>query len=184
MKSNCKKTINYFSLLQSPHYLKKVEKIARCQTRRTTISWEDASQAAHEKILQALRARKFNPEKGNFYHWSATVAKLAIIDLIRREKQRNNLSLDQTLAQTKSSWLEQIPDNCDLWATLEREDLLMRLTKAITQLEQRYPQRHYLKLWQGKIQGKTQVQLATELRLNQSAISKRWKELVTRVTSQ
>ena len=63
----------------------------------------------------------------------------------------------------------------------ERADLILKAIEAIYQLDQQYPHQNYLKLWQGKIDGKTQTQLASELRISQSEISKRWQELLGRI---
>jgi len=40
----------YEPLLLNPEYQKTIERIARKQTRGTTISWEDAAQTAYEKV--------------------------------------------------------------------------------------------------------------------------------------
>ncbi|MGB3693400.1 MAG: sigma-70 family RNA polymerase sigma factor [Spirulinaceae cyanobacterium] len=172
---------DYLALLQDSRYLQRVERIARCNTRGTTIPWEDAAQTAHEKIILALRDNKFHPEKGSFYHWSAKISKFAIIDLVRREQRKRHLSLDQKLAGTKFSWLDNIPSKGNLWATLEREDLLICLVEAIAQLDEYHPQRQYFQLWQGRMRGENQTQLAVALGTSQGTISKRWQELVSHI---
>ncbi|MGB5967305.1 MAG: sigma-70 family RNA polymerase sigma factor [Spirulinaceae cyanobacterium] len=184
--SNCRETKRanaqaYLALLQDSRYLQKVERIARCNIRGTTIPWEDAAQTAHEKIILALKDSKFHPERGSFYHWSAKIAKFAIIDLVRREQRKRHLSLDQKLAGTKFSWLDNIASKGNLWATLEREDLLICLIEAIAQLDEHHPQRQYFQLWQGRIRGESQVQLAVALGINQSTVSKRWHELTLHI---
>ncbi|MGK7927049.1 MAG: RNA polymerase sigma factor [Spirulina sp.] len=168
-------------LVDSQHQLR-VQRIARKHTRGTAIAWEDVAQTAQEKIWQNLKARKFDADRGNFYHWAATVARFAAIDLVRREKLRTCESLDRHLPGTTQPILNTIADRANLFESLERQDLIRRVRKAIARLDRCYPQRCYLKLWKGKVKGKTQAQLATELGITQSAISKRWKELTIRIT--
>jgi RNA polymerase sporulation-specific sigma factor len=169
-------------LLLDPAYQQQVARIARKHTRGTTVSWEEAAQTAHLKILQTVRAGKFR--QGNdqsFHRWATVVARFEIIDLIRKEKYRNCKSLDQALPGTDVPLLDTIADTFDLLDTIERSDLVLRAIAAITDLDQRHPDRHYLKLWQGQLAGKNQSQLAAELSLTQGTISRRWKELVSRL---
>ncbi|GET37981.1 sigma-70 family RNA polymerase sigma factor [Microseira wollei] len=158
--------------------LKTIERIARKQTRGTRVSWEDAQQVAYEKVLQATQAGKFR--KGGveeFYHWAATVARFAIIDLVRHEQQFHCQSLDQNIPGTDVPLSETIADEFNLLDAFERADLVLKAIEAIALLNRRYPARAYLKLWQGRVEGKSQAQLAAELGVTQGAISKRWKEL-------
>ncbi|EDX78599.1 hypothetical protein MC7420_7252 [Coleofasciculus chthonoplastes PCC 7420] len=68
---------------------------------------------------------------------------------------------------------------------MERTDLINRAIAAISALDQRYPNRGYQKLWQGKLQGKTQVELIADLGLkSQDAVSKRWRELLERLAEE
>ncbi|MTJ08260.1 sigma-70 family RNA polymerase sigma factor [Anabaena sp. UHCC 0204] len=164
------------------NYLQRLEKIARKYTRGTSISWEDAIQTAHLKVFQCLQSGKFR-EGGleKFYRWAATVARYAIIDFIRQENLRNCQSLDCNIPGTDITLLDTISDEFNILEAAERADLIFKAIEAIYQLEQRYPRQNYLKLWQGKIDGKTQTQLAGELRVSQSEISKRWQELLARI---
>lgn len=85
----------------------------------------------------------------------------------------------------KTSKLETIQDEFDLLYTVERTDLINRAIAAISSLDQRYPNRGYQKLWQGKVQGKTQVELLADLGLkSQGAVSKRWRELLERLAEE
>ncbi|MEA5468054.1 sigma-70 family RNA polymerase sigma factor [Spirulina sp. 06S082] len=167
-------------LADSQHQLR-VQRIARKQTRGTAIDWEDAAQTAQEKIWQKLKAQKFDSDRGNFYHWAAIVARFAVIDLVRREKLRTCDSLDRNLPGTNQPILNTIADSANLFDSLEYQDLMQRIRKAIERIDLSYPQRRYLKLWKGKLKGKTQAKLASELGITQGAISKRWKELTVRI---
>ncbi len=121
----------------------------------------------------------------DFYHWAAMVARFAIIDLVRKEKRQNCISLDQTIPGTDLPLLETIQDELDLLDTVEHADLVSRAIDAISKLDQRHPNRDYQKLWYGKVQGRTQVQLAADLGLKtQSAVSKRWRELLERLAEE
>jgi RNA polymerase sporulation-specific sigma factor len=158
--------------------LQTIERIARKQTRGTRVSWEDAQQVAYEKVLQATQAGKFR--KGGveeFYHWAATVARFAIIDLVRHEQQFHCQSLDQNIPGTDVPLSETIADEFNLSDAFERADLVLKAIEAIALLNRLHPDRAYLQLWQGRVEGKSQAQLAAELGVTQGAISKRWKEL-------
>ena len=161
----------------------RVERIARKKTRGTSLSWEDAAQDAHEKVLQASRDRKFH--KGGvseFYHWAATVAYYKIIDLVRQEKRRQGpwswKSLEQQIPGTDMPLWETIADDFNEWDALERADLISKAVEAISRIDQRYPSKGYLKLWLDRVQDRTQSQLAAELGVTQGEISKRWQKLL------
>ena len=179
--SHRKNQVSY-QLFHHPNYRQMIEKIARKNTRGTAIDWEDAAQTAHVKLFQAVTAGKFNGEINQFYRWSKKVARLAIIDLMRHEKKRHCTSLDQTIPGTNLSLLDTIQDEFNVLDGVERTDLINRAIAAISALDQRYPNRGYQKLWQGKVQGKTQVELLADLGLkSQGAVSKRWRELLERI---
>lgn len=168
----------YEQLLKTPEYQQRVERIARSQTRNTSSSWEDAAQAAHEKVFQATQAGKFQKGGVNeFYRWAVTVATFQIIDLVRKEKQPICQSLDQNIPGTDLPLSEAIADKFNLFDALERTDLINRAIDAIIELDRHYPKRGYVKLWQAQLQGKKQCQIAAELGVTQGAISKRWQEL-------
>jgi RNA polymerase sigma factor (sigma-70 family) len=169
-------------LLSCPHHHQRLERIARKHTRGTSIAWEDAVQSAQIKILEAVRAGKFrHGGTQEFYRWATTVAKFEMIDLVRKEKRYPKTSLDQPITGTDLPLSETIATEFNLLETVERADLVARALESIQRLEQCYPDRQYLKLWQGMMQGKKQTELAAELGLSQGAISKRWKELVQRI---
>jgi RNA polymerase sigma factor (sigma-70 family) len=174
----------YACLLKSVDYRRTLEKIARKNTRGTSLSWEDAVQAAHEKIMLAIQSNKFQyGSVEEFYRWSTTVARCTIIDLIRREKLRRCSSLDTPIADTDMSLIETIADPSNLWDSVERTNLLLEIKFILQTLDAQYPNRGYLKLWEGKISGKRQMQLASELNVKQGTVSKRWKELTRAVVA-
>jgi RNA polymerase sigma factor (sigma-70 family) len=173
----------YQELLHDSHYQQKLEKIARKYTKNTGLSWEDGFQAAHLKIFQAVQAGKF--QQGGveqFYHWATTVAKCEMIDFVRKERLRNCQSLDCNIPQTDIPLLDTIPDEYNALDAVERADLIIQAIETIHQLDQSYPHQKYLQLWQSKIDGKTQTQVAAELGISQSEVCKRWQELVERIT--
>lgn len=175
----------YEQLLVDQEYRSLVEKIARKHTCNSIISWEDAAQTAHEKVFGALRAGKFEPKRTQqFYPWAATVARNAIVDLVRFEQRHTCQSLHQAIAENDVLMLEMIADKFNLLETVERSNLIRVAVEAIEKLDKRYPERGYLQLWQGLIQGKKQTLIACELKVTQGEISKRRKELLQRLTQE
>lgn len=169
-------------LLGDRQHQHRIERIARKNTKGTSVSWEDAVQAAQMKVFQEARAGKFaRGSVEQFYRWATVVAKFAILDLVRQEKQQQWRSLDLPLPGTDVLLADTIADEFDLLDAVERADLVLRAIEAIRMLDGRYPQRGYLKLWQGKVGGKTQTQLAADLGITQGAVSKRWGELMARL---
>jgi len=172
-------------LLSVSEYRQRVEKIARKNTRGSPVFWEDAAQTAHLKVFQAAIAGKFRRgEVREFYRWAAKVARFEIIDLIRQQKYCNWTSLNENIPGTDVPLLETIPDMFNLLDAVERTDLLIRVIEVIEVLDRRYPQKGYLKLWQGKVQDKNQTQLAAELGITQGGISKRWQALSKLITEE
>ncbi len=184
MTSETPEELPIHKMMSCLEYQQRIEKIARKETREYSLSWEDAAQTAHEKVFQALRAKKFDPKKGDFSHWAATVARFAIIDLLRKEKYRNVRSLDQNIPGTDIPLLETIADDFNLLDEVEYADFVLQVEEAIALLDERYPHREYGKLWQGKVEGKTEVQIAADFGITQSAINKRWKELTARIAEE
>lgn len=168
----------YEPLLLNPEYQKTIERIARKQTRGTTISWEDAAQTAYEKVLRGIQSSKFSLENSHdFYRWAATVAKNAIIDMTRQNIRQRCQSLDEKYQDSNVALVDTIADDKDLFEGLERKDLLLKVIEIIKELDNKYPDRKYLLLWKGLKAEKSQCQLADELHFNQGTISKRRKEL-------
>ncbi len=175
--------IDYWNqLINCSEHRKILEKIARKRTYNTSLPWEDALQIAYLKIVEAIIAGKFSGQTiEDFYRWSAKVAKNSIVDGIYQEKNRYCMSLDQYVSETNLPLLETLSSKSNLWENLEIEDLVQKAAKIIQNLDQCYPKRKYKDLWLGRVQGKTQTQLAQEMGLGQSTISKRWKELESRL---
>lgn len=166
-------------LLIAPEYLQKVKRIARKHTKGTSVSWQDAEQTAHEKVLQAVKSGKFREGGVNkFYSWAETVARYEIIDLVRKEKQFKWSSLDRKISGTDMPLSETIPDELNLLEAIERTDFVFRAIEAIEAINRRFPNQGYQKLWRGRVEGKTQTQIASELGVTQGDISKRWKKLL------
>lgn len=176
-------------LLIYPEHQQRVERIAYKNTRGNLVSWQDAAQEAHLKVLEAARNRRFH--RGGvkeFYRWAAAVAQNEIIDLVRKEKRRqekwSSKSLDQLIPGTDMLQSEIIADNFNLSDAVERADLVLKALEAIAKIDQHYPTKGYLKLWRGQVQEKTQQQIALEVGVAQGEISKRWQELLGRIAEE
>ncbi len=172
----------FINLLLAQKYQQVIHKIARKQTAGTVVSWEDAMQTANLKVMEALKIGKFRQGgAAEFQRWAIVVARYEIINLVRKERQRHCHSLDATIAGTDLFLVDTIADECNLWDTLIRIDLVIKAIEAIKTLDIRYPKRGYLQLWKGMVAGKKQTQLALDLAISQGEISKRWRELVRRM---
>jgi RNA polymerase sporulation-specific sigma factor len=156
-----------------------LEKIARKQTRNTGLEWEDAAQVAYEKIWYLTQQGKFyTGDVDDFCRWAAKVAYFAIIDYRRQSKnQQLAISLDQVVPGTDISLLEALVFEFDALEAIAKADLLHHVVSIITEIDQRYPQYHYLKIWQGLLQGKKQLEIAAELRIDRPEICRRWKNI-------
>lgn len=172
----------YQEIMLRLDYRQRLEKIARKYTRGTGLSWEDAFQIAHLKVFLAFQAGKFRQGSvEEFYYWAVAVARCAIIDSVRKESLRKYQSLDDKVPGTDMSLLDTIPDEFSTLDAIERADLIIKALESIHQVDKCYPHLNYLKLWQGKVDGKTQTQIAGELRISQGEVSKRWQELLRRI---
>jgi RNA polymerase sigma factor (sigma-70 family) len=165
---------NYEQRLTDPAHLNRIAQIARKQTRGSNIDWQDALQSAQLKLITAIRAGKFTyGTEQDFDRWATTVARFEIIDLVRKSKCRECDRTDRILTANLT-----ILDTI----ALETADLVYRIRAAIINLDRRYPDRSYYQLWLGKVNEQTQAEIAQGLGLTQSAISKRWQELLLRLT--
>ena len=176
------RVVNYEPRLTNSEHLCRISQIARKQTRGSDVDWQDAVQEVQLKLIAAVRAEKFRSgTEQDFDRWAATVARFAIIDLVRRSKCHQTEPLDRELFDN-ITLLDTIADPCDLLATIERADLIYRIRATIIDLDRAYPDRGYYRLWLAKVHEKKQTQIAQELGLTQGAISKRWQELLARLT--
>jgi RNA polymerase sigma factor (sigma-70 family) len=174
--------LDYESRLTNPAHLSRITQIARKQTKGSTVDWQDALQAAQVKLIVSIRAGKFSyGTEPDFDRWASTVARFEIIDLVRKSKCRQWDSLDRPLADNLTL-IDTIADPFNSFTAIETADLVLRVKAAIINLDQRYPDRSYYQLWLGKVNEHTQAEIATGLGLTQSAISKRWQELLQRLT--
>jgi RNA polymerase sigma factor (sigma-70 family) len=178
--------ISIKQLVTNPAYRLRVEKIARRFTGSvSSLIWEDVAQEAHEKVIQALQAGKFQYQTAEkLYGWAATVAHNEISDIVKREQNFRKRfpcwSLDQTIPGTDVTLSETLASSSeDLLACIERQEQVKNLNKVVDKLDQAYPDRNYLQIFRMKCstEPKTQAQIAQELNLTQSAISKRLREL-------
>jgi RNA polymerase sigma factor (sigma-70 family) len=166
------------SLLLDLKHRRIVERIARKYTQGTSVIWEDALQTAFIKVLEAIKAGRFrHGGTEEFYRWATVVARYEIIDFVRREIRRQCSSLDQVLPGTDLPILETIPDKLNLFDAVERADLTLHVIEFIDTLDKRYPERGYLQIWQGQVQGQKQAEIAQEMGVTQPEVSKRRKEL-------
>ncbi|MDJ0615957.1 MAG: sigma-70 family RNA polymerase sigma factor [Calothrix sp. MO_192.B10] len=176
---------SYEQLLSDPQYRQLITKIAYKYTKGSSVYWEDAVQVAHMKIFQAVQAGKFRPQLApNFSPWAATIARNAIVDFVRYEKRRNCRSLEETISGTDLSLADTIADESNQLEAVEQADLLQTVMQAIKKLAISHPERQYMMLWQGLVKGKKQTQLAAELGVNQSEISRRRKELLGKLAKE
>ncbi len=67
-----------------------------------------------------------------------------------------NWSLEQQISGTDILLGETIADDFDLWDAVERADLISKAVAAILTIDRRYPRQGYWKLWQGRVQNRTQ----------------------------
>lgn len=164
-----------------------MQRIARKNTKGTSVLWEDAAQDAHVKVLQAARTRRFCQGRvRDFYRWAAVVAQNEIIDLVRREQRRQGFlkSLEQLIPGTDMPLWETIADDFNLSDAVERADLVLKAAEVVARIDQHRSSKGYLKLWRGRVQEKTQQQIAVEMGVAQGEISKRWKELSGRIAEE
>ena len=176
------RVVNHEPRLIHPEHLSRIGQIARKQTRGSDVDWQDAVQEAQLKLIAAIRAGKFRSgTEQDFDRWAMTVARFAIIDLVRNSKRYSAEPLDRFLFDNVTL-LDTIVDPHDALVTIERADLIYRIRVTIIALDRAYPDRCYYRLWLAKVHEKKQTQIAQELGLTQGAISKRWQELLTRLT--
>lgn len=159
-------------LLKHYPHCQRVERIARYKVKRSVVCWEDAAQEAHLKVLQAAKDRKFHDGGAKkFYAWAAVVARNAIVDLMKKEYSR------QAKLCPNGTVLDNWASEFDLAKAVEDADLVLKIPETIETIDQRYPKKAYLQLFEGLVADKSQTQLSKELGVSQGEISKRRKEL-------
>lgn len=158
-------------LLKRPQYYQLCQKIAKKIFSRKPLDCEDAAQSAFEKVLKEALSGKF--KKGNsqqFYHWCAKVALNYILDLLRKTKKETELIQAQLQEKVLDEYI-------DIREDLELLDTNSQIQKAIISIDQQYPKKKYLYIWQGLVNNKKQTEIAKILGFKQSEVSKRHQEL-------
>ncbi|OIP71109.1 MAG: hypothetical protein AUK43_07040 [Oscillatoriales cyanobacterium CG2_30_40_61] len=161
-------------LLKDPKYYQFCQIIARKKFSGQSHNWEDAAQAAFEKVLiEALRGRFTQGDLEKFNHWCSKVASNCIINLLRKIKTESKFLKNQS-----PEIINHIPD---IREDLETTDTNAQIQKAIISVDQQNPKKQYLQIWQGLEFEKKQKQIAQDLGLKQSEVSKRYRELAVLV---
>ncbi len=163
--------------LSDPEHLRRITQIAHKQTRGTTVDWQDALQTAQLKLIKGLRAGKFTGTEVEFDRWALTVAKFAIIDLVRCSMRHQTQSIDR-LSEDNLAIIDTLTNFEDELDNIEAADFIWQVREKILALDRLYPTRYYYRLWQGKVNDHTQSEIAQELGLSQGTVSKRWQELI------
>jgi RNA polymerase sigma factor (sigma-70 family) len=166
--------------LSDPEHLRRITQIAHKQTRCTNVEWQDALQTAQLKLVKGLRAGKFTGTEAEFDRWALTVAKFAIIDLVRSSMRHHTRSIDQ-LSEDNLAIIDTLTNVDDGLANIESADLVWQVRERVLSLDRLYPTRSYYRLWLGKVNDQTQAEIAQELGLTQSTISKRWQDLIAQL---
>jgi RNA polymerase sigma factor (sigma-70 family) len=164
-------------LIDSEH-LRRITQIAHKQTRCTNVDWQDALQTAQLKLVKGLRAGKFTGTEAEFDRWALTVAKFAIIDLVRHSMRHPTQSIDR-LSEENLAIIDTLIHFDDELDNIEAADFAWQVQERVLAFDRLYPNRGYYRLWQGKVNDLTQSEIAQELGLTQGTISKRWQELIT-----
>ncbi|SKB11156.1 putative RNA polymerase sigma factor, sigma-70 family [Planktothrix sp. PCC 11201] len=157
-------------LLKDPKYYQLCQIIAKHRFSGQSHNWEDAAQTAFEKVLiQALRGNFTQGDLEQFNHWCSRVASNCIIDLLRKIKTEREFLKNQSREITNH-----LPD---IREDLETTDTNAQIQTAIISVDQENPKKQYLQIWQGLKFEKKQKQIAQDLGLKQSEVSKRYREL-------
>jgi RNA polymerase sigma factor (sigma-70 family) len=163
--------------LSNPEHLRRMTQIAHKQTRCTNVDWQDALQTAQLKLVKGLRTGKFIGTEAEFDRWALTVAKFAIIDLVRRSMRHHTQSIDR-LSEDNLAIIDTMTHFDDELTNIESADFAWQVREKVLYLDRLYPARSYYRLWLGKVNDQTQAEIAQELGLTQGTISKRWQELI------
>jgi RNA polymerase sigma factor (sigma-70 family) len=163
--------------LIDPEHLRRITQIAHKQTRCTNVDWQDALQTAQLKLVKGLRTGKFTGTEAEFDRWALTVAKFAIIDLVRCSMRHHNQSIDR-ISEDNLAIIDTLTNFDDELDNIESADFAWQVRARVLAFDRLYPTRCYYRLWQGKVNDLTQSEIAQELGLTQGTISKRWQELI------
>ncbi len=169
--------------LSAPEHLRRITQIACKQTRCTNVDWQDALQTAQFKLIKGLRAGKFTGTEAEFDRWALTVAKFAIIDLVRSSMRHHTQSIDR-LSEDNLAIVDTLTNFDDELAHIESADFAWQVRERVLALDQLYPSRFYCRLWLGKVNDQTQSEIAQKIGLSQGTVSKRWQELINHLASE
>ncbi len=169
--------------LSEPEHLRRITQIAHKQTRCTNVDWQDALQTAQFKLIKGLRAGKFIGTDAEFDRWALTVAKFAIIDLVRSSMRHHTQSIDR-LSADHLAIVDTLTNFDDELANIESADFAWQVRERVLAFDRLYPTRSYYRLWLGKVNDQTQSEIAQEIGLTQGTISKRWRELIAYLASE
>ena len=108
-----------------------------------------------------------------FYRWATRTAQNRIIDCIRaiQREQTNQSSIVTALSASFQDNIDSYDNTAD--ADIEIDDI----TELVASLDQIAPHKQYLQLWHGLVEKKPQKQIALDLSVSQSEITKRKQEL-------
>jgi RNA polymerase sigma factor (sigma-70 family) len=149
------------------------DQIARKQTRNTTISWEDAAQAAYAKLWQATCDGKFRDgDLEDYCHWAARVCCFAILDFLQHSHQRQHPSLDQCLPGTDIPLIDTLADEFNALDAVERAELMSDILDIIADIDRQHATTLYTTIWQSLLLGKKQKEIAQDLVKDPSEISR------------
>lgn len=181
-------------LLRDRKLRQKVEILARQKTRDTPGLWQDAAQVAYIKIIVGVRRPKFSwLGVAEFYKWAKQAASSAINDLIRKEKRLRGGSFQEPSLDAPLSGEDTEGETLTLGDTTADEkfseavklaERVEEVRTAVEQIDRRYPKKGYLALWTGLLQEKDVSQIAAALGVKQPEISKRWRELSSRIAGE
>lgn len=166
--------------LSASEHLRRITQIARKQTRYTNVDWQDALQTAQFKLVKGLRAGKFIGTEAEFDRWALTVAKFAIIDLVRSSMRYQTQSIDR-LSEDSLAIIDTLTHFDNNIARIESANFAWQVRAKVLALDRLYPNRSYYHLWLGKVNDQTQSEIAQELGLTQGNVSKRWQDLIARL---
>jgi RNA polymerase sigma factor (sigma-70 family) len=154
------------------------DQIARKQTRNTTVSWEDAAQAAYAKLWQATCDGKFRDgDLEDYCHWAARVCCFAILDFLQHSHQRQHPSLDQCLPGTDIPLIDTLADEFNALDAVERTELMSAILDIIADLDRDHPKNIHQDIWQALLLDKKQKDIAQELNVSTSDICRYWRKI-------